>query len=91
MGNTGEIKKVSREKNIFFEHETKTRKFDLPSLYIGYSRYAAQFLDHLEHSECTKPFGDFFFRDFVCNPPIFTMVIPIVSCRRCRGPGVDFG
>ena len=62
--NTGEIKKSRAKKIIFFEHETKTKKFDLPSLYIGYSRYAAQFLDHLEHSECTKLFGDFFFAIF---------------------------
>ena len=61
MGNTGEIKKVSREKNIFFEHETKTRKIVRYVLYIGYGRYAAQFLDRLEHSECTNLFGDFFF------------------------------
>ena len=90
VGNTGEIKKVSREKNIFFEHETKTRKIVRYVLYIGYGRYAAQFLDRLEHSECTNLFGDFFFRDFFFNPPIFTMVIPIVNCRRCRRPGVDF-
>ena len=38
-------------------------------LHIGYSRYAAQFLDRLEHSECTKLFGDFFPRENVTKIP----------------------
>ena len=86
-----EIFETSRAtKHFFFEHETKTKIFDRSILCIGPRRYAAQFLDRLEHSECTNLFGDFFFRDFFLNPPIFTMVIPIVNCRRCRRPGVDF-
>ena len=64
VGNTGEIKKSLARTKYFFEHETKTRKIVRYVLYIGYGRYAAQFLDRLEHSECTNLFGDFFFRDF---------------------------
>ena len=63
-GEHGGNKKKSRAEKYFFEHETKTKKIDLPSLYIGYSRYAAQFLDHLGHFECTNLFGAFFFAIF---------------------------
>ena len=55
------FEKSRTKKKVFFEHETKTQKFDRYVLSIRSSAYVAQFLDRLEHSECTKLFGDFFF------------------------------
>ena len=57
----GIFEKSRTKKSFFFEHETKTQKFDLASFSIRSSAYVAQFLDRLEHSECTNLFGDFFF------------------------------
>ena len=62
-GEHGGNKKNLARKNIFFEHETQTKKFDRSSLYIGSSRYAAQFLDRLEHFECTKQLVKKYFRE----------------------------
>ena len=63
------FEKSRTKKNVFFEHETKTQKFDLASFSIRSSAYVAQFLDRLEHSECTNLFGDFFFRENVTKIP----------------------
>ena len=56
-------------KNIFFEHETKTQKFDRSIFSIRSSRYVAQFLARLEHSGYAKLRGNFFFHENVTKIP----------------------
>ena len=63
------FEKSRTKKKVFFEHETQTQKFVRYVLCIRSSAYVAQFLDRLEHSECTKLFGDFFFRENVTKIP----------------------
>ena len=46
-GEHGGNKKSLARKKYFFEHETKTQKFDLASFSIRSSAYVAQFLDRL--------------------------------------------
>ena len=69
IGNCWRFLKNHAQKKSFFEHETKTQKFDLASFSIRSSAYVAQFLDRLEHSECTNLFGDFFSRENVTKIP----------------------
>ena len=83
-------KKNRAKKNVFFEHETKTKKFVRSFLSIGSSRYVAQFLDHLEHSGYAIVSGEKNRPKFSVTRPNFTMGIPIVSCRGLPGSGSRF-
>ena len=63
---------------FFFEHETKTQKSVRYVFSIRSSAHVAQFLDRLEHSECTNLFGNFFFRENVTKIPENGNEAPIV-------------